>query len=83
MTRAKIDLDTLDFARGGGLVTVVAQDAESGAVLMVAHANREALELTLATGEMHYTSRTRGLWYKGATSGNTAARRVVDSGLRP
>jgi phosphoribosyl-ATP pyrophosphohydrolase/phosphoribosyl-AMP cyclohydrolase len=71
VTRAEIDLDTLAFARGGGLVTVVAQDAESGAVLMVAHANREALELTLATGEMHYTSRRRGLWHKGATSGNT------------
>ncbi|MDB4882963.1 MAG: phosphoribosyl-ATP diphosphatase [Gemmatimonadetes bacterium] len=65
-----IDLDRLDFAKGGGLVTVVAQDAESGAVLMVAHADREALERTLATGEMHYRSRTRGLWHKGATSGN-------------
>jgi phosphoribosyl-AMP cyclohydrolase / phosphoribosyl-ATP pyrophosphohydrolase len=65
-----LDLDTLDFAKGGGLVTVVAQDAESGAVLMVAHADREALERTLATGEMHYRSRTRGLWHKGATSGN-------------
>ncbi len=65
-----LDLDTLDFAKGGGLVTVVAQDAESGAVLMVAHADREALERTLATGAMHYRSRTRGLWHKGATSGN-------------
>jgi phosphoribosyl-AMP cyclohydrolase / phosphoribosyl-ATP pyrophosphohydrolase len=65
-----IDLDALDFAKGGGLVTVVAQDAESGAVLMVAHADREALERTLATGEMHYRSRTRGAWHKGATSGN-------------
>jgi phosphoribosyl-ATP pyrophosphohydrolase/phosphoribosyl-AMP cyclohydrolase len=37
---------------------------------MVAHADREALEHTLATGEMHYRSRTRGLWHKGATSGN-------------
>jgi phosphoribosyl-AMP cyclohydrolase / phosphoribosyl-ATP pyrophosphohydrolase len=65
-----LDLDTLDFAKAGGLVTVVTQDAESGAVLMVAHADREALERTLATGEMHYRSRTRGLWHKGATSGN-------------
>jgi phosphoribosyl-ATP pyrophosphohydrolase/phosphoribosyl-AMP cyclohydrolase len=65
-----LDLDTLDFAKGAGLVTVVAQDAESGAVLMVAHADREALERTLATGQMHYRSRTRGLWHKGATSGN-------------
>lgn len=65
-----LDLDTLDFAKGGGLVTVVAQDVDSGAVLMVAHADREALERTLATGEMHYRSRSRGLWHKGATSGN-------------
>jgi phosphoribosyl-ATP pyrophosphohydrolase/phosphoribosyl-AMP cyclohydrolase len=64
------DLDSLDFAKGGGLVTVVAQDVDSGAVLMVAHADREALERTLTTGEMHYRSRTRGLWHKGATSGN-------------
>ncbi len=66
-----IDLDKLDFAKGGGLVTVVAQDAASGAVLMVAHADREALAQTLATGFMHYRSRTRGLWKKGETSGNT------------
>ena len=65
-----LDLDALDFAKGGGLVTVVTQDADSGAVLMVAHADREALERTVATGEMHYRSRTRGLWRKGATSGN-------------
>jgi phosphoribosyl-AMP cyclohydrolase / phosphoribosyl-ATP pyrophosphohydrolase len=70
-----LDLDAIDFAKGGGLVTVVAQDACSGAVLMVAHADREALEHTLSTGEMHYRSRTRGLWRKGATSGNT--QRVV------
>ncbi len=66
-----MDLDRLDFRKGGGLVTVVAQDAISGNVLMVAHADREALERTLATGEMHYRSRTHGLWHKGATSGNT------------
>ncbi len=70
-----LDLDALDFTKGGGLVTVVAQDAVTGAVLMVAHADREALQRTLATGEMHYRSRTRGLWHKGATSGNV--QRVV------
>lgn len=68
-------LDTLDFSKAGGLVTVVAQDARTGAVLMVAHADREALDRTVATGEMHYHSRTRGLWHKGATSGNV--QRVV------
>ena len=70
-----IDISQLDFTKGNGLVTVVAQDATTGMVLMVAHADREALELTVATGEMHYTSRTRGLWHKGATSGNK--QRVV------
>jgi phosphoribosyl-ATP pyrophosphohydrolase/phosphoribosyl-AMP cyclohydrolase len=72
---ATLDLDTLDFTKGNGLVTVVTQDAHSGAVLMVAHADREALEHTLRTGEMHYRSRSRGLWHKGGTSGNV--QRVV------
>ena len=70
-----LDLDALDFTKGNGMVTVVAQDHVSGAVLMVAHADREALERTLATGLMHYRSRTRGLWRKGETSGHT--QRVV------
>jgi phosphoribosyl-ATP pyrophosphohydrolase/phosphoribosyl-AMP cyclohydrolase len=70
-----VDLARLDFAKRGGVVTVVTQDARTGAVLMVAHADREALERTLATGEMHYRSATRGLWHKGATSGNV--QRVV------
>jgi len=70
-----LDLDALNFEKGNGLVTVVAQDARTGAVLMVAHADREALARTLASGEMHYRSRTRGPWHKGATSGNV--QRVV------
>lgn len=70
-----LDLDSLDFTKGQGVVTVVTQDARTGAVLMVAQADREALERTLATGEMHYRSRSRGLWHKGATSGNV--QRVV------
>jgi phosphoribosyl-AMP cyclohydrolase / phosphoribosyl-ATP pyrophosphohydrolase len=70
-----LDLNTLDFEKGGGLVTVAAQDAATGQLLMVAYATREALEQTIASGEMHYHSRSRGLWHKGATSGNT--QRVV------
>lgn len=70
-----LDLTALNFEKGGGTVTVVAQDAASGVVLMVAAADREALERTIATGEMHYRSRARGLWHKGATSGNV--QRVV------
>ncbi|MEO7520880.1 MAG: bifunctional phosphoribosyl-AMP cyclohydrolase/phosphoribosyl-ATP diphosphatase HisIE [Gemmatimonas sp.] len=72
---AILDLDALNFAKSDGLVTVVAQDATTGAVLMVAHADRVALAHSLETGDMHYTSRQRGLWHKGATSGNT--QRVV------
>lgn len=70
-----LDLDALNFDKGQGTVTVIAQDAATGVVLMVAAADREALARTLATGEMHYRSRTRGLWHKGATSGNV--QRVV------
>ncbi len=70
-----LDLSQLDFDKGGGLVTVVAQDARTGAVLMLAHADRDALERTIATGEMHYRSRSRGPWRKGETSGNV--QRVV------
>lgn len=71
-----IDLDTLDFAKGNGLVTVIAQDAHTGAVLMVAYADREALQRTSASGELHLFSRARGAWHKGATSGNVL--RVLD-----
>ncbi|HEX6537230.1 MAG TPA: phosphoribosyl-AMP cyclohydrolase [Gemmatimonadaceae bacterium] len=69
------DPSELNFDKGGGLVTVVTQDATSGVVLMVAHADREAVRRTLETGEMHYYSRSRGPWHKGATSGNR--QRVV------
>jgi phosphoribosyl-AMP cyclohydrolase / phosphoribosyl-ATP pyrophosphohydrolase len=65
-----LDLDRLGFDKERGTVVVVAQDAATGRVLMVANADREALERTIETGEMHYRSRTRGLWRKGATSGN-------------
>ena len=52
-----------------GLVPVVTQESLSGDVLMVAYANREALDRTLSTGLAHYFSRSRGrLWQKGETS---------------
>jgi phosphoribosyl-AMP cyclohydrolase / phosphoribosyl-ATP pyrophosphohydrolase len=55
-----------------GLLPVVVQEVGSGAVLMLAWANREAVEKTLATGEVHFWSRSRrSLWRKGETSGNT------------
>ena len=55
-----------------GLLTCVTVDADDGVVLMVAHMNAEALQKTLATGVVHYWSRSRGeLWRKGDTSGQT------------
>jgi phosphoribosyl-AMP cyclohydrolase / phosphoribosyl-ATP pyrophosphohydrolase len=74
-----LDLARVDFAKGSGLVTVVTQHARTGAVLMVAHADREALERTIESGEMFYRSRSRGLWHKGETSGNV--QRVVSLSL--
>ncbi len=54
-----------------GLVTAVVTDADDGTVLMLAHMNREALDLTVSTGIAHYYSRSRKqLWKKGETSGN-------------
>jgi phosphoribosyl-ATP pyrophosphohydrolase/phosphoribosyl-AMP cyclohydrolase len=67
---ASLNLDAVRFDKDTKTVVVVAQDVVSGRVLMVANADREALERTVETGEMHYRSRTRGLWRKGATSGN-------------
>ena len=53
------------------LLPAVAQDVDSGDVLMLAYVDREALEATQETGFAHYYSRSRGeLWKKGATSGN-------------
>lgn len=54
-----------------GLVPAIAQDADSGEVLMLAYASREALERTRETGEAHYYSRSRDeLWHKGEESGH-------------
>lgn len=61
-----------------GLLPVVVQDALHGTVLMLAYADREALDLTLSTGEGHYFSRSRQrLWRKGESSGNVQAVREV------
>ena len=63
-------LDSVDFSKGAGLVTAIAQDHETGEILMVAHMNAESLRKTLATGRAVYWSRSRGLWHKGEESGN-------------
>jgi phosphoribosyl-AMP cyclohydrolase / phosphoribosyl-ATP pyrophosphohydrolase len=71
-----INLDAVRYGRDG-LVPVVAQDAGDGRVLMVGYADAEALATTVATGVVHFHSRSRDrLWRKGETSGNEL--RVVD-----
>jgi phosphoribosyl-ATP pyrophosphohydrolase/phosphoribosyl-AMP cyclohydrolase len=76
--KSAADLDALSFTsadgKDAGLLPVVVQDAATGETLMVAFANRLALEKTLATGQVHFWSRRRNqLWRKGETSGNTLA----------
>ncbi|MBD2481039.1 phosphoribosyl-AMP cyclohydrolase [Planktothrix sp. FACHB-1365] len=54
-----------------GLIPAIAQDAEDGTVLMMAWMNKESIQKTLQTKEVHYWSRSRSeLWHKGATSGH-------------
>ncbi|MFZ5654365.1 MAG: phosphoribosyl-AMP cyclohydrolase [Pseudomonadota bacterium] len=73
MTKTQLSpaiLDTVAW-NGDGLVPAIAQDAASGAVLMLAWMNREALELTLAERRAVYWSRSRQrLWRKGEESGH-------------
>jgi phosphoribosyl-AMP cyclohydrolase len=69
---------TIDFDKAGGLVPAVAQDADTGEVLMLAWMNREAYEETLRTGRACYFSRSRGrLWRKGEESGHVQEVRGV------
>ncbi len=61
----------LDFEKAGGLVAAIAQDADTGEVLMLAWMNREAFEETVRTGRAVYFSRSRNkLWRKGEESGH-------------
>ncbi len=65
------DIDALDWAKGGGLLPAIVQDARSGAVLMLGFMNRDALAATLERRRVTFYSRTRQtLWTKGETSGN-------------
>ncbi len=66
----KFDIDSLTPA--------IIQDAESGQVLMMAWMNREAYDLTLTSGQVHFWSRSRReIWRKGATSGHTLSVREM------
>jgi phosphoribosyl-ATP pyrophosphohydrolase/phosphoribosyl-AMP cyclohydrolase len=72
-----MSLDHLNF-NDQGLVAVIAQDAETGEVRMMAYANETAIRRTLETGAAHFYSRSRQqLWKKGESSGNTLGVRSV------
>jgi phosphoribosyl-AMP cyclohydrolase len=61
----------LDFSKAGGLVSAIAQDAQTGEILMIAWMNREAFEETVRTRRAVYFSRSRNrLWRKGEESGH-------------
>ena len=70
-------LEKVNWAHDG-LVPAVAQETGSGKVLTVAWMNREALGKTVASGEAHYWSRSRGrLWRKGESSGHVQKVRAI------
>src|SRR2546421_1880464 len=69
---------TPDFDKAGGLIAAIAQDADTGEVLMHAWMNRESYEETLRTGRACYFSRSRNkLWRKGEESGHVQEVRAV------
>ncbi len=71
---------TIDFDKTGGLVPAIAQDADSGQVLMLAWMNRAAYEETVRTRRACYFSRSRNrLWRKGEESGNVQEVRAIFS----
>ncbi len=68
----------LNFEKGRGLLPAIAQDWQTGQVLMLAYMNREAWDQTLATRKAHYWSRSRNeLWFKGGTSGHVQMVREI------
>lgn len=72
-----VSIDDLDFGKCGGLLPVVVQDCETGKVLTLAYANREAIEKTIETGYAHFFRRSHGkVMMKGETSGNI--QEVID-----
>lgn len=64
-------MNQLNFAKGGGLIPAVVQDAATGEVLMLAYMNEGAFQRTLETGRAWFFSRSRNAyWMKGESSGN-------------
>ena len=71
MTTTQQAQPTLDFAKAGGLIAGIVQDAKTGQVLMLGFLNDLSYQKTLETGFVTFWSRSRGkLWMKGETSGN-------------
>jgi phosphoribosyl-ATP pyrophosphohydrolase/phosphoribosyl-AMP cyclohydrolase len=71
MSERRVDAESIDWSKDGGLVPAIVQDVDSGAVLMLGYMNREALEATRARGRVVFFSRARRrLWEKGETSGH-------------
>lgn len=71
-------MESLDFKKGGGLLPVIAQDARTGEVLMLAYMNEEAYRRTLETGKAWYYSRSRdAYWMKGESSGHVQEVREI------
>jgi phosphoribosyl-ATP pyrophosphohydrolase/phosphoribosyl-AMP cyclohydrolase len=67
-----IDIEKLDWAKDGGLIPAIVQDAETQRVLMLGYMNREALAATMRSGLVTFYSRSKQrLWQKGETSGHT------------
>ena len=67
-----------DFSKGGGLLPAIAQDADSGQVLMMAYMNSESYAETVSSGRAVYYSRSRKkLWRKGEESGNVQQVRAI------
>jgi phosphoribosyl-ATP pyrophosphohydrolase/phosphoribosyl-AMP cyclohydrolase len=65
-------IDSLDFSKGAGLIPAIVQDVMTGAVLMLAYMNRDALRETFTRGRVVFYSRSKQrLWEKGETSGHT------------
>ena len=68
----------LDFKKGKGLIPAIAQDADTGEVLMMAYMNQEAFNETRSSGKATYFSRSRqSLWKKGETSGHVQYVREI------
>ena len=71
MTVQTIELDQVDWAKGGGLAPAIVQDAETLQVLMLGYMNRESLAATLKSGLVTFYSRSKQrLWQKGESSGH-------------